>query len=138
MERIRTTVVLSEEAHRVFSEMARLSRTSMANCVGMWLDDTVEAAHLTLAKMLEARAAPAKVLRELQEQAASHERAVADLLQEVSAGAGKAGRSRSAGRTAGPDAAGGAGGRDGASDIPPPCNTGGKGTPKQTRSKGKP
>jgi hypothetical protein len=65
-ERIRTTISLTPEAHEIFKRIAAASNTSVSRAMGDWLTDTADAAAMIASKMEEAKAAPARVLRELQ------------------------------------------------------------------------
>lgn len=66
-ERIRTTISLDEKTYEAFKTMAAVANMSVSKCMGEWLADTVEGAQFVTQKMLEAKAAPMKVLKEMKD-----------------------------------------------------------------------
>lgn len=65
-ERIRLTISVSPEAHAAFLRMAEASGMSLGRCMGEWLDDTSEGVEFVTSKLIAAREAPIRVIRELQ------------------------------------------------------------------------
>lgn len=65
-DRIRTTISLDPEVHEIFKHMAEASGMSVSRCMGEWLADTAEGAQLVLQKMMEAKRAPLRVMRQFQ------------------------------------------------------------------------
>jgi hypothetical protein len=64
-ERIRLTISVTAETHAIFTSMAEASGQSLGRCMGDWLEDTAEGAQFVAKKMVEARAAPKTVMREM-------------------------------------------------------------------------
>jgi len=116
-ERVRFTISVDEEVHQAFSDMATMAGVSLSRCVGDWLRDTSEAAHLTTNRMQEVRQSP---LQDLEALAGGH--MTPDLLR-IMVGGPTAAETRR-GRT--PLAGGAAMRADGMKLSPPPSNTGGK------------
>lgn len=65
-DRIRTTVSIDPEVLEIFRVMADAGGLSVSRCIGEWLADTAEGAQLVATKMVEARRAPGRVMREMQ------------------------------------------------------------------------
>ena len=68
-ERIRTTISLDAKTHEAFKIMAAAANMSVSKCMGEWLADTVDGAQFVTQKMLEAKSAPTKVLKEMKDMA---------------------------------------------------------------------
>lgn len=64
-ERIRLTITVTPEVHRVFSRLAAASGQSLGRAMGDWLGDTLEAADYVANLAEKAREAPKMVMREL-------------------------------------------------------------------------
>lgn len=62
VDRVRVTVSVDPETLAAFVEMAEIGRTSLAKCIGDWLEDTCDAARLTVRKMQELRTFPDHLL----------------------------------------------------------------------------
>lgn len=62
---IRLTITVSQEVHDTFKRLAEAGNMSLSRCMGEWLGDTREAAEFMAQKMVEARAAPKVVMREM-------------------------------------------------------------------------
>lgn len=65
--RIRTTISVDEKTYEAFKIMASAANMSVSKCMGEWLSDTVEGAQFVTQKMLEAKSAPMKVLKEMKD-----------------------------------------------------------------------
>ena len=65
-ERIRLTITVTREAHEVFSRMAGASGMSLGRTIGDWLEDTIDGAQFVAQKLVEAKAQPRIVMREMQ------------------------------------------------------------------------
>lgn len=118
-EQVRFTITTTPEVHATFQRLAKANGHSLSRAVGDWLGDTIEAAEFMAQKVEEARAAPRKVMAELQ----AFSLGMADEL----GGAMDRMRSDKAAAVAG-RAAGGASSRraPGSPSRPPSSNTGGK------------
>lgn len=57
-ERVRFTISVPEDVHQAFAGLAEASGVSLSRCVGDWLRDTAEAAHITTVKLAEVRRSP--------------------------------------------------------------------------------
>jgi hypothetical protein len=64
-ETIRVTVPVRPEVLEAFKRLAAAGNTSTGKAMGEWLADTLEGVEFMAMKMEEARAAPAKVMREM-------------------------------------------------------------------------
>lgn len=65
-ERVRLTISIDPEVLEVFRTMAKAGSMSVGRCIGDWCGDTVDGAQFVAAKMVEAKKAPARVMREMQ------------------------------------------------------------------------
>jgi len=65
-ERVRLTITVTPEVHEVFSRMADASGVSLGRTMGDWLADTIDGAQFVAQKMVEAKAQPAVLMREMQ------------------------------------------------------------------------
>lgn len=119
-EQVRFTITTTPEVHETFQRLARANGHSLSRAVGDWLGDTIEAAEFMAMKMEEARAAPRKVMAELQ----AFSLGMAD---ELGGAMDRMRADKAAGVVAG-RAAGGASSRraPGSPARPPSSNTGGK------------
>ena len=116
-ERIRLTISVTPEVHEIFTRMAEASGQSLGRCMGDWLEDTADGAQFVAKKMVEARAAPKTVMREMHSFAQGLLSEVTEAQERMRAGAGAAALP---GRF-----------------TPPSSNTGGK-VPRQPTKKGRP
>ncbi len=64
-KRIRTTISLPEETLTIFRDMAETSGVSLSQCIGNWLADTSDAAHMVTQQVLASRGLPNKFLSAL-------------------------------------------------------------------------
>lgn len=119
VETIRVTVPVRPEVLDAFKRLAAAGNTSTGKAMGEWLADTLEGVEYMALKMEEARAAPAKVMREMHAYALGLADETGSLLEKV----------REEGMKARRDAAADAGGarpRQGRAgrQSAPPSNTG--------------
>jgi hypothetical protein len=89
-ERIRLTISVTPETHAIFVSMAEASGQSLGRCIGDWLEDTAEGAQFVAKKMVEARAAPKTVMREMHSFAQGLLSEVAQAQENMRLGAGAA------------------------------------------------
>lgn len=115
---VRLTISITPEVHEVFKRFAAAAGMSISRAMGEWLGDTIEAAQFTAEKMEQARSAPRLVMREMHSYALGILEETEGLMNEIKA---KGVESRRVG-----DAQASPARRD--ATIPPPSNTGGKGT----------
>lgn len=114
---VRLTISITPEVHEVFKRFAAAAGMSISRAMGEWLGDTIEAAQFTASKMEQARAAPALAMREMHSYALGLVDETTDLMEKIKAEGAK----RRAGvAPASPERR--------VAPIPPPSNTGGKGT----------
>ena len=105
-DRIRTTISLDPEVHEIFKKMAEAARMSVSRCMGEWLADTSEGAQFVANKMIQARAAPMVVMREMQAMSVGLAEEVESTISHMRAGmkaerAGAAGSASPPSRSAG-------------------------------------
>ena len=127
-DRVRFTITVESDVHAAFVELAGVSGQSLSRVVGDWLRDTSDSARFTAVKLREVRMQPAEALREL----AAHQMRAVDQTKAFSARLARQG-----GVLAGAESAAEPRSRHRAALVPPPSNTGGKGTrnnPKGRRS----
>lgn len=122
-EKVRFTIAVDEDVHRAFAEMAHASGVSLSRCVGDWLRDTSEAAHLTTVKLKQVRTSPQEAFQAFNRAMAEDIPRTAEKIAQTAWG------SAAGGRGGFPPAGGTATG--GSADLPvfaspPPSNTGGK------------
>ena len=119
-DRIRTTISLTPEAHAIFKRMADAGNMSVSRCMGDWLSDTADAAQMITLKMEEAKNAPMRVLREMQDMLVGIGQAVVETGAEIAAIREQGRTARAVARTE----------RTlrtvAATPVPPSSNTGGK------------
>ena len=115
---VRLTITVTPEVHQVFVRFSKAAGMSLGKAMGEWLGDTVEAAEFTATKMEQARSAPKLVMREMHAYALGLADETGALMQELTE-KGRVSREsvRAKPRTSAQSA-----------PIPPPSNTGGKGT----------
>lgn len=113
----RVSVPVSAEVREVFQVLADAGNMSLGRAMAAWLEDTMDGAAFTAAKMQEARSAPRAVMQEMHAYALGLADETGSLLERVRA----KGRARATRATGLQPGAGGGGAED-----PPPCNTGGK------------
>ena len=68
-ERVRVTVSMEPEVLAVFQRMAATMGVSVGRAIGDWCRDTADGLDFVHQKMIEAKTAPARVMREMQEEA---------------------------------------------------------------------
>jgi hypothetical protein len=85
-ERVRTTISLDPEIHKIFISMAEAGGMSVSRCMGEWLADTAEGAQFVTIKMQEARKAPMAVMREMQSMALGLQDSVGETMANLRAG----------------------------------------------------
>ena len=66
-QRVRITVSIDPEVLEVFKQQAGVLGLSVGRTIGDWCADTVDAAQLVNGNIKRAKAAPAEVMRELQQ-----------------------------------------------------------------------
>lgn len=81
--RIRLTISVTPEVHRVFARLAAGTSTSIGRTMGDWLGDTLDAAAYTANLVEEARAAPRQVAMQLHAYAQGMTEETAELLAKV-------------------------------------------------------
>lgn len=65
--RVRVTVSIDAEVLEVFRQQAEVLGVSLGRAIGDWCADTADSAQLVLGNIKRAKAAPAQVMRELQD-----------------------------------------------------------------------
>jgi hypothetical protein len=110
---------VASDVLEIFERLAKAGNMSTGRAIAEWLADTVEAAELMASTMERARAAPKIVTAELHAMMLG----MADQSKELSDKFSKFKGSLAASE---PFAGRGTAGADGASAVPPSCNTGGK------------
>lgn len=64
--KIRTTISIDPEVLAVYRQMAERSGLSLSQCIGGWLEDTLDSAQLINQKMTEARGIPSRFVRSME------------------------------------------------------------------------
>lgn len=64
--KVRTTISLDPEVLAVYRQMAEQSGMSLSQCIGGWLETTLDSAQFINRKMLEARGLPSKFVQSMQ------------------------------------------------------------------------
>lgn len=64
--KVRTTISLDPEVLTIYREMAEQSGVSLSQCIGGWLEDTLDSAQLINQKMIEARGMPRRFVRSME------------------------------------------------------------------------
>src|SRR5450830_714014 len=131
---IRLTISVTPEVHAAFLRMSKASNVSIGRSMGLWLQDTLEAAEFMASTMEKARSSPKIVIEQLQAYTLGLQDELSSVMQVVR----KKGQEDRAVRALeeGPRLRGVASGAvDGG--LPPPSNTGGKGTNPKSVQRGK-
>ena len=124
---IRLTISVTPEVHEIFQRLAKGSSMSISRTRGDWLRDTADGAEFLALKVEQARSAPSVVMREMQAFALGAADEAGAVVEHLRRKGQEARRAQVAQR-----------GRGGISDLSPPCsNTGGKGTSKPNKGRGK-
>lgn len=90
-DRVRMTITVPAATHAVFQQMADVSGLSLGRVMGDWLADTADGAVLITQKLVEAKQAPKRVMREMQVMSRQLVREVDELTDELRSSGWKSG-----------------------------------------------